>query len=282
VLHLTRSSTHHVVIDGLVLDAANTAQEGVKITYSGTDPTTASHHIRIQNCEIMNATGHGVLGGGRGFNEFINNDVHHNGSSDQYDHGFYIGAVNNLFERNMIHDNKSHGIHIYNQTSFAAHNNVVRNNVVFRNGSRGILLASGNDNLAYNNLSFENGVAKAAAGITIGSGARAKVYNNTVFDNPGYCVELGISGAPSGSVVKNNICHQNGVNIVGKNVGDTIITHNLTTADPKFVSASGGDFHLQSTSPAINAGTTLTEVAKDFDGVSRPQGGSYDIGAFER
>ena len=35
-------------------------------------------------------------------------------------------------------------------------------------------------------------------------------------------------------------------------------------------------------SPAINAGVTLSTVTTDFDGVSRPQGGVYDIGAYER
>ncbi len=49
--------------------------------------------------------------------------------------------------------------------------------------------------------------------------------------------------------------------------------------DPDFMSTT--DFHLQSTSPMIGAGTTLTEVKYDFDGNARPQGADYDIGAFE-
>ena len=35
-------------------------------------------------------------------------------------------------------------------------------------------------------------------------------------------------------------------------------------------------------STAINAGVTLSTVTTDFDGVSRPQGGVYDIRAYER
>ena len=40
-------------------------------------------------------------------------------------------------------------------------------------------------------------------------------------------------------------------------------------------------FRLISSSPAIDAGFPLTEVTNDFDGVSRPQGAGWDIGAYE-
>src|SRR5438093_5022735 len=46
-------------------------------------------------------------------------------------------------------------------------------------------------------------------------------------------------------------------------------------------SPSTFNFHLQSTSPAIDAGTTLASVMTDYDGVTRPQGSAYDIGAYE-
>jgi len=51
---------------------------------------------------------------------------------------------------------------------------------------------------------------------------------------------------------------------------------------PMFVSSSTPyDFHLQSGSPAIDAGLTLSQVPYDFDGTARPQGSAYDIGAYE-
>jgi hypothetical protein len=50
--------------------------------------------------------------------------------------------------------------------------------------------------------------------------------------------------------------------------------------NPNFVNLSNLDFRLQSNSPAINAGYN-SGVKDDHDGVARPQGGAYDIGAFE-
>ena len=51
--------------------------------------------------------------------------------------------------------------------------------------------------------------------------------------------------------------------------------------NPKFVNLSGLNFHLSSSSPMINAGQALSPVTHDYDGVLRPQGPAYDIGAFE-
>jgi hypothetical protein len=52
------------------------------------------------------------------------------------------------------------------------------------------------------------------------------------------------------------------------------------STNPRLVNPPA-DFHLQSNSPAINAGQTLPSVTVDFEGTTRPQGLGYDIGAFE-
>jgi hypothetical protein len=44
---------------------------------------------------------------------------------------------------------------------------------------------------------------------------------------------------------------------------------------------SASDFHLQSGSPAINAGLTIASVTDDYAGTTRPKGSAYDIGAYE-
>lgn len=52
-------------------------------------------------------------------------------------------------------------------------------------------------------------------------------------------------------------------------------------ADPLFVNAATGDFHLQAASQAIDAGMNLFDVRNDRDGAPRPYGALHDIGAYE-
>jgi hypothetical protein len=53
------------------------------------------------------------------------------------------------------------------------------------------------------------------------------------------------------------------------------------SGDPLFTSGGTEDFTLQAGSPARNAGLTIASVTTDYNGVLRPQGAAYDIGAFE-
>ena len=48
-----------------------------------------------------------------------------------------------------------------------------------------------------------------------------------------------------------------------------------------FVDAAGRNYHLQSSSPCINAGAAVTDNTVDYDGNPRPIGSGWDIGAYE-
>lgn len=52
-------------------------------------------------------------------------------------------------------------------------------------------------------------------------------------------------------------------------------------ADPLFVDASIGDYHLQADSPCIDTGTDFGAPSSDIDGIPRPKGDWYDMGAYE-
>ena len=174
-----------------------------------------------------------------------------------------------------------YGIHIYDSNQFPS-NNIVRNckihNVVSeptQNWMAGILLGRGSGNFAYNNIVRNNG----GHGIQIGNQAtNSKVYNNTVYQNR----ESGIQTAAdtSGAQIKNNISYLNGSMAIINAGANTTQSNNLT-ANPLFVNAGAGDFHLQSTSPAIDAGASLIEVADDIERALRPQGNAHDLGACE-
>src|SRR5207248_2975474 len=56
---------------------------------------------------------------------------------------------------------------------------------------------------------------------------------------------------------------------------------NKLGVDPAFANPAIGDFHLLTTSPAIDAAANTATDPIDFDGVSRPQGARRDMGAYE-
>ena len=89
-----------------------------------------------------------------------------------------------------------------------------------------------------------------------------------------YCCGTSLSNVQ----VKNNITY-------GGRISDPIsgatFSGNRDYTDPKLVSPSTYDSHLQAGSPAIDAGVILTEVTIDLDGIIRPQGVFFDIGAYE-
>jgi hypothetical protein len=81
-------------------------------------------------------------------------------------------------------------------------------------------------------------------------------------------------------VIMNNIVFQTRGRLLVDDGDDTILKTNLTR-DPLFVNPAALNFHLRPESAAIDAGAPAVEVLFDFDGMPRPQGRTYDIGAFE-
>jgi hypothetical protein len=110
------------------------------------------------------------------------------------------------------------------------------------------------------------------------------IANNIMYGNAEYGINTSDCHG-SGVTIRNNLFYNNpsgtwNMTYNGSDVSYTT-SGNITSSDPLFVNW-WSDWHLQTGSPAINAGLTLSTVTSDFDGVSRPQGGAYDIGAYER
>jgi Right handed beta helix region len=80
-----------------------------------------------------------------------------------------------------------------------------------------------------------------------------------------------------GAVVRYNMTYAAGTK-VGRPKGVTF-GKNWEKTDPRL--AGGIDFHLRSDSPAIDVGLSEPGVTHDADGVARPRGAGYDLGAYE-
>jgi parallel beta-helix repeat protein len=147
-----------------------------------------------------------------------------------------------------------------------------------------MVVSHGSNNQVYNNIIYDNGCGVQVSG----NCNNCLVYNNTIYNNSKTFGISVISG--SGVIVKNNIVYGSGTNNIEDYTGTGTFSNNLCTkigpgcalaGNPLFVNAGAHDFHLQSTSPAIDAGVTLSAVPTDMSGMPRPYGARYDIGAYE-
>jgi hypothetical protein len=104
--------------------------------------------------------------------------------------------------------------------------------------------------------------------------------NNVAYQNAG---EIYIDGVTAQITGDHNLWF-------GVGAAPTRTTNNLNV-DPLFVNHAGADFHLTSSSPTKDAGVTmlpnnsftanLGTTPRDKDGVPRPQGTAFDMGAYE-
>jgi hypothetical protein len=170
-----------------------------------------------------------------------------------HDHGIYLSNGNNILIRNNVFYNINHGWAVHRYGSPCDQLQIVNNTFAFPNPNKvgHVLLASDLTNsLIANNIFYQ----PTTAGIDWGG----VMTNVTVSHNLAFNGTVTTTPPP-------------GVTLAG----------NLDNTDPLFVTAAGADFHLRAGSPAINAGLSLSSVPNDFDGVTRPQGTGWDIGAFE-
>ncbi|WP_158289250.1 discoidin domain-containing protein [Paenibacillus flagellatus] len=215
-------------------------------------------------------------------------------------HAIYMGANTanvNIFN-NYIENSVGGGIHGWHANNFNGgniYNNVIANNnmgIVFDDGAQNVNIynntlynntyanfafnQTGDDIAGVNNIVLKNNISYSQGnrGILIDAKNQPEVSwdYNLWYDPSGAPIWWGIVGGNTSTGVHYTVaqCKANTTNC-----------DNDVQANPLFVNASGDDFHLQSTSPAINAGTTVSGVTTDKDGVSRPQGAAFDLGAFE-
>ncbi len=142
------------------------------------------------------------------------------------------------------------------------------NSMMLFNVENGLRTTSGTTSNLYNNNFIGNGAYESGdAGLSCGG--HCEVYNNILINN-----DFGLSCPGT--------CHRDHNLVWGNwtNWDYAAPAENDVEVDPQFVAPGEFDFHLQETSPCIDAGDDQGP-ATDYDGVPRPQDDARDIGAYE-
>lgn len=131
--------------------------------------------------------------------------------------------------------------------------------------------------LIYNNTCLNvgfNGGGDSTTQGTFSLYGPAKLTNNIAYQNNGIPYYTSTSGFACSLIT--------GISnaFFGNGAAPGCVTNSLNV-DPKFVNISTPDLHLQTGSPMIDAGVAIPGLMRDQDGVPRPQGAGYDMGAYE-
>ncbi len=223
--------------------------------------------------------------------------------------GLHMGTRDVDVLYNHIHSSSSHGISIYNHGGLSDHDgeegdiliayNIIRTNTYAGISDRGrhSVYRTAGGNRVYNNVIAFNG----SPGITFtspGWDIRNNIlYRNDVLETEQECcsaqVYIGWQEALSGLVLDGNILtgpdgrtnrelyYYAGMyrTLAWLRENSVHAGHSLA-ADPGFADPAEADFHLRSSSVAVDAGLDVG-MAEDFDHNPVPAGRAVDIGAYE-
>ncbi len=293
LINLISQRQQYLVFDNLVLDAANVTFPLRSQSRDGKGPPS---HVRLINCELCGANGSAVIVAGEE-HQLVNCRIHDNGHAKK-DHGLIVSGGHNLIQGCDIYHNAGWGIYVYSSGAETASNNVIRGNRIHNNGSSdsggfGIGIHGGRKNLLYDNVIWGNnfgiivsnpGDEAPTANAAPGDDRRPSqesIFNNTIYGNRGPGIAIGSDRETGTNVVRNNIALGNRDPNLDNLSKPTVCDHNMIQGDARFRDPKANDFHLRPGSAAIDAGATIADVRSDHDGIPRPQGKGYDIGAYE-
>jgi hypothetical protein len=157
---------------------------------------------------------------------------------------------------------------------------IVTNNTFVNCAEGGILVGRGNSQV--NDYTTVSNNIIAHTGFNCGpSGCNAGIYTYST----------GACGAHN--IYPNNLLYGNGVagsfdwgSVPCANTSSGTQTGSDSITFVNYTGTVSGDYHLKAGSTGIDKGTTACALtgcvpSTDFDGISRPQGAAYDIGAYE-
>ena len=319
VVNFSTAETTAAVLQGFTLQHGNAtgafAYEGAGVHISGASPTVAGNNI-VANTSCANGVGISVAFASPVIRDnAIDGNTKQPGCSGQNGGGIYVrGASSAQIIHNSIFNNTTDyggGISL-----FAAGTPTLLNNTISGNGAEyaggGIYAVNQSDANIIQNLITGNRSPVSGAGLYISppSGTRgALLVNNTIAGNFGGDSGVFLGGFDAQVQLFNNIVaaatspqpavlcdttysstppvfdHNDLFNSAGPatqgSCSVVVGTSGNISADPKF--ASTGDFHLQSSSPAVDAGNSGAPSlpSTDLDGKPRISGVAVDQGAYE-
>lgn len=220
-----------------------------------------------------------------------NNDcgLHMNGDISQGGDGIISHAV---VEDNIVYNNGLSGGSGINMDGVT--DSVVRNNLLYNNHASGISLyqidggsPSQNDRVLNNTILMP---ADGRWGLNVPD-TDNQLYNNVILSSHAYrgSILIGAPASPNFASDYNVVIDR----FANDGEGDTILSlaewqalgydqHSfIASPDQLFVDSGANDYHLKSSSSAIDKGTILSDVLTDLEGNPRPVGAGYDIGAYE-
>lgn len=212
-------------------------------------------------------------------------------------------AEGNLVQGNRVAGSLANGggfrVHLSGMTLEA--NLVLSNSALYAGGIRitaGERVTLTNNVIAGNEGSYAGGIQ--VRGHPSGDLVALILVNNTIADNAweGLYLESAVAATLTNNILAGHstgisaslgttatadhtLFYGNDLDLGG--AGSISSTHPITGQEPRFVDPAGWDYHLQSNSPAVDAGVTVDWLAWDIDGDPRPlpAGGLFDIGADE-
>lgn len=187
--------------------------------------------------------------------------------------GIYLSeSSNNRIEGNLLHHNQDSGCEIQS----GSNGNLLVQNVAWSNGDHGFAHLYATNTLHLNNVAWGN----HTEGFSVEGGATGtRIYNsisvNRALAPESYCMFVDSSSTAGFDADFNiywNIADQPPIrfgqaiypNVAAFQAG-TGIGWSSFGADPRFVNAFAGDFHLRSDSPAIDAATSAIPGWKETD-----------------